>query len=100
MVVRVSKPNFFDTSWVEILNISLVIVYERWDTGHVPATTDLFDLLTCDRFTVAIHRSLCHNDDVQTGSTASLLSGKNKTFKVIKEHFIYNSEDVRGDNYV
>lgn len=78
-VVRVSKPNFFDTSWVEIVNTWLVIVYKWWDTENVPTITNLFHLLTCDRFTVAIHRSLCHNDDVQTGATASLLNGKNKT---------------------
>lgn len=29
-------------------------------------TADLFHLLTRDGFTVAVHRPLCHNDDVQT----------------------------------
>lgn len=41
---------------------------------RLSTTTNLFHLLTCDGFTVAVHRSLCHNDDVQTGATGSLLS--------------------------
>lgn len=44
--------------------------------SFLSATTDLFDLLTCDWFTVEVHRSLRHNDDVQTGAAASLLSGE------------------------
>lgn len=92
MVVRVSKPNFFDTSWLEIVIIWLVIVSKWWDIGHVSATTDLFHLLTCDWFTVAVHRSLCHNDDVQTGATASLLSGKKKPLRSLNRLLftIYN----------
>lgn len=46
------------------------------------AITDLFDVITCDRFTMAVHRSLCNNDDIQTGAAASLLSGTEKTFRI------------------
>lgn len=43
------------------------------------ALTDLFDLFTCDRFTIAVHCSFCNNDNIQTGATASLLRGTEKT---------------------
>lgn len=58
--------------------------------SFLSAATDLFDLLTCDWFTVAVHCSLRHNDDVQTGAAFSLLSGTNKTSQVMKQTFIYN----------
>lgn len=47
---------------------------------------------------MAVQRSLCHNDDVQTGAAASLLRGKNKTFTALKQAVIYNSEHVGEDN--
>lgn len=77
MVVRVSMPSFFDTSWTERLGFNFS--YEEplycmcaglyWSS----AITDLFDVFTCDSFTVAVYRSLCNNDNIQTGAAASLL---------------------------
>lgn len=53
------------------------------------ATTDLFHYFTRDWLTVAVHRSLGHDDDVQTGAAASLLRGINQPFEVIRRDFFF-----------
>lgn len=61
---------------------SLHVLVCRWSV-----ITDLFDTVTCDRYTLAVYRSLCNNDNIQTGATASLLRGTEKTFKINKQTF-------------
>lgn len=73
MVVRVSKPSFFDTSCTERLDYE-ESKYKPSVVFHYNSTiTDLFDLLTCDGLALAIHCSFCDDDNIQTRTTASLL---------------------------
>lgn len=73
MVVRVSKPSFFETSCKGSLS-------EKINSKRATCTdsccfdfTDLLDFFTCNRFTAAVCRSLGNNNDVQAGAAASLL---------------------------
>ncbi len=66
------------------------LIYSR-----TSAITHLFDIVTCDRFTFAVNRSLCNNEDIQTGATASLLRGTEKTFKINKQSFFLNQIQIR-----
>ncbi len=99
MVVRVSKPSFCDTSWTErwwSYEESFIYDKPKFALLHwCSAITDLLHIVTCDCITMAIYCSLCNNDNVQTGATASLLEKTEKPFKTDKQTFSFSNESLK-----
>lgn len=83
MVVRVSKPSFFEIIWTEILiDEKPVCAAILKLLCHYRPLTYLFDHLTCDWFALAVNGSFCNNDNIKSGAAASCLKETEKTSEI------------------